>query len=137
MRSRVSADCSRPPEIATERESAHDYVLIEAFIPGREHAIEGALTEGTLQVFAIFDKPDPLDGPFFEETIYVTPSRAPRATQHAIVEAVAGAARALGLHHGPIHAECRVNTQESIFTRGGCSSHRRPVLEGHSICLTG
>ena len=98
-------------EIATERESAHDYVLIEAFIPGREYAIEGVLTEGTLQVFAIFDKPDPLDGPFFEETIYVTPSRAPRATQHAIVEAVAGAARALGLHHGPIHAECRVNTQ--------------------------
>jgi biotin carboxylase len=96
-------------EIAIERESAHHYLLIEAFIPGREYAIEGVLTEGTLQVFAIFDKPDPLDGPFFEETIYVTPSRAPRATQHAIMEAVANAARALGLRHGPVHAECRVN----------------------------
>ena len=92
-----------------EREAAHDSVLIEAFIPGREYAIEGVLTEGALQVFAIFDKPDPLDGPFFEETIYVTPSRASRATQHAIVEAVASAARALGLRHGPVHAECRVN----------------------------
>ena len=96
-------------EIAMEREAAHDSVLIEAFIPGREYAIEGVVTEGALQVFAIFDKPDPMDGPFFEETIYVTPSRAPRATQHAIVEAVASAARALGLRHGPVHAECRVN----------------------------
>ena len=96
-------------DIAIERESAHAYVLIEAFVPGREYAVEGVLTGGELQVFAIFDKPDPLDGPFFEETIYVTPSRAPGATQRAIVEAVTAAARALGLQHGPIHAECRVN----------------------------
>ena len=60
-------------------------------------------------MFAIFDKPDPLDGPFFEETIYVTPSRASTATQTAIVDAVGSAARALGLRHGPVHAECRVN----------------------------
>ena len=59
--------------------------------------------------FAIFDKPDPLDGPFFEETIYLTPSRQPAAVQEAIVDAVSRAAVALGLHHGPIHAECRVN----------------------------
>jgi biotin carboxylase len=98
-------------DVAIERESAHDSVLIEVFIPGREYAVEGVLTEGELQVFAIFDKPDPLDGPFFEETIYVTPSPAPAAIQHAIVDAVAGAARALGLRHGPIHAECRVNDQ--------------------------
>jgi hypothetical protein len=95
--------------IAIERERAHAYVLIEAFIPGSEYAVEGVLTDGTLQVFAIFDKPDPLDGPFFEETIYVTPSRAPVVKQHEIVKAVASAVRALGLRHGPVHAECRVN----------------------------
>jgi hypothetical protein len=98
-------------EVVIERESAHGYVLIESFIPGQEYAVEGVLTDGALQVFAVFDKPDPLDGPFFEETIYVTPSRASAPIQESIVEAVKGAIRALGLRHGPIHAECRVNTQ--------------------------
>jgi biotin carboxylase len=83
-------------------------VLIEGFIPGQEFALDGVLDHGTLHVLAIFDKPDPLDGPFFEETIYVTPSRAPAADQSAMHEAVAAACRALGLAHGPIHAECRV-----------------------------
>ena len=96
-------------DIAIERETAHGYVLIESFIPGREYAVEGVLTDGALQIFAIFDKPDPLDGPFFEETIYVTPSRASTATQEAIIDAVGSAVRALELRHGPVHAECRVN----------------------------
>jgi biotin carboxylase len=97
--------------VAIERETARDTVLIESFIPGREYAVEGVMTDGALQVFAVFDKPDPLDGPFFEETIYVTPSRASGELKESIVEAVTGAIRALGLRHGPIHAECRVNTQ--------------------------
>ena len=101
----------RTTDIAIERESAHQHVLIETFIPGREYAIEGVLTDGAFQVFTIFDKPDPLDGPFFEETIYVAPSRASAATQDAIVETVASAIRILGLRHGPVHAECRVNAQ--------------------------
>ena len=83
--------------------------LIEGFIPGSEFALEGVMNHGTLHVLAIFDKPDPLDGPFFEETIYVTPTAAPRETARAIVDTVAEAACALGLRHGPIHAECRVN----------------------------
>src|SRR5262249_27832242 len=69
----------------------------------------GLLTGGTLHVLAIFDKPDPLDGPFFEETIYVTPSRHPAAVQDAIAECVARAAAAIGLRDGPVHAELRVN----------------------------
>ena len=84
-------------------------VQVESFIEGREYALEGLLHHGHLQTLAIFDKPDPLDGPFFEETMYVTPSRAAESTQHEIRLAVAAAARALGLHHGPVHAECRVN----------------------------
>jgi biotin carboxylase len=96
------------PDIRLERDAIHGQALIERFIPGAEYAIEGVLTRGVFTPFAIFDKPDPLDGPFFEETIYVTPSRETPGTQAAIVAAIAAAARALGLRHGPIHAECRV-----------------------------
>jgi biotin carboxylase len=85
--------------------------LVEDFIPGFEVALEGMLDQGRLLVLALFDKPDPLDGPFFEETIYVTPSRLPAATQQAIAATAAQAARALGLQMGPVHAELRVNAQ--------------------------
>jgi biotin carboxylase len=84
-------------------------ILVEGYIPGEEVAVEGLLTDGELHVLALFDKPDPLVGPFFEETIYVTPSRHPAALQQAIDAEVEAAARALGLRHGPIHAELRVN----------------------------
>lgn len=83
--------------------------LVERFIPGFEVALEGLLDGGRLRVLALFDKPDPLDGPFFEETIYVTPSRLPAEAQAAIGECAAHAAAALGLRGGPIHAELRVN----------------------------
>ncbi len=85
--------------------------LVEDFIPGFEVALEGLLTAGHLQVLALFDKPDPLDGPFFEETIYVTPSRLPPAVQEAIRACVERAAASIGLREGPAHAELRVNDQ--------------------------
>ena len=97
------------PEVKRMRESQDRFVQIETFIPGREYAVEGLMTRGHLQVLAIFDKPDPLDGPYFEETIYVTPSRAPADVQRAILTATSTAIVALGLEHGPIHAEMRVN----------------------------
>jgi D-alanine-D-alanine ligase-like ATP-grasp enzyme len=83
--------------------------LVEEFIPGYEVALEGLLVNRRLHVLALFDKPDPLDGPFFEETIYVTPSRVPAGLQAAIVQCADRAARALGLVEGPIHAELRYN----------------------------
>lgn len=86
-------------------------ILVEPFVPGFEVAVEGLLSAGALRVLAIFDKPDPLDGPYFEETIYVTPSRLDEATQRAIGETTAAAARALGLREGPLHAELRVNDE--------------------------
>ncbi len=85
--------------------------LVERFIPGFEVALEGMLDGGALTVLALFDKPDPLDGPFFEETIYVTPSRLPPGTQEMIASTTARAAVALGLVAGPIHAELRVNDE--------------------------
>ncbi|HUK31789.1 MAG TPA: ATP-grasp domain-containing protein [Candidatus Acidoferrum sp.] len=99
----------RSPDLKMQRDPNHERVLVEAYIPGREVAVEGMLTEGALRVLAIFDKPDPLDGPFFEETIYVTPSRLSAEQQNEIARTAAEAARALGLIQGPIHAEFRVN----------------------------
>ncbi len=89
--------------------TANAVVLVEEFIPGREFAVEGLVTAGVLQVLAIFDKPDPLDGPYFEESIYITPLREPETVQRAIRETTQRAVTALGLTHGPVHAEMRVN----------------------------
>lgn len=97
-------------DVRLERDRAHDRVIVESFVPGEEFALEGVLTRGALHTFAVFDKPEPLDGPFFEETIYVTPSRAADAVQRTIIDTVAAAVRSLGLRHGPVHAECRVNS---------------------------
>jgi biotin carboxylase len=84
-------------------------VLVESFVPGVEVALEGLLDKGRLHVLALFDKPDPLDGPFFEETIYVTPSRLPEDAQHALADVAEDAAHAIGLTDGPVHAELRWN----------------------------
>src|SRR5882724_256230 len=99
------------PEICATREANLDQILVEGYISGREVAVEGLLTDGELRILAIFDKPDPLEGPFFEETIYVTPSRLSQADQQAIERCAKDAVRALGLAHGPVHAEFRVNQQ--------------------------
>lgn len=84
-------------------------LLVEEYLPGIEVALEGLLTDGSLEVLTLFDKPDPLDGPFFEETIYLTPSRLPAKIQQDIADATAASARALGLQNGPVHAELRIN----------------------------
>jgi biotin carboxylase len=86
-------------------------LVIEDFIPGREYALEGNLQQGELTTLALFDKPDPLDGPYFEETLYLTPSRLPQALQDCIHQEVARACRAAKLLTGPVHAEVRVNDQ--------------------------
>lgn len=84
-------------------------ILVEDYIPGSEFALEGVVTAGALQTLALFDKPDPLEGPYFEETIYVTPSRQPARVQLQIRETAQAAVAALGLTDGPVHAEMRVN----------------------------
>ena len=114
-------------------------ILVEDFIPGYEVALEGMLTNSLLKVLALFDKPDPLDGPFFEETIYTTPSRLPAGVQEDIAGCVATAAASLGLREGPVHAELRVNEQGPWMLEiagrsigGLCST----ILEfGSGMCL--
>jgi biotin carboxylase len=97
------------PEVRGRDPEAAGSILVEEFAPGVEVALEAILLRGDLKVLAIFDKPDPLEGPFFEETIYVTPSRLPGAIQRAVAAAAAAAARAVDLREGPVHAELRVD----------------------------
>ena len=105
---RIAALLDRPDVKDKGRDAARS-ILVEEFVPGFEVAVEGLLVGGRLIVLALFDKPDPLDGPYFEETLYVTPSRLSKETQRAIEATTADAARTVGLREGPIHAELRVD----------------------------
>lgn len=95
------------PALRRREPDASRRVLVEAYVPGREAAVEGLLTDGRLDVIALFDKPDPLEGPYFEETLYVRPSRLPDSVQRDVRRVTAEACRALGLSDGPVHAELR------------------------------
>ncbi len=114
-------------------------LLAERFVAGPEVALEGLLHQGDLEVLALFDKPDPLDGPAFEETIYVTPSRLAPADQRAASAAVQGAARALGLVEGPVHGEVRVSDGRAAVievaarTIGGLCARTLVFGTGHSL----
>ena len=131
------------PEVQALRDPANDSMAVEEYIPGHEVALEGVVTDGDLQVFAIFDKPDPLEGPFFEETIYVTPDRLPADERGEVVREVEAAVRALGLTHGPVHAECRLGPRGVFVLEvaarpigGLCSRVLRfdgPGGSGHSL----
>ncbi len=101
----------KSPEIQVTREEELDRLLVERYIPGAEVAVEGLLTRGKLRILGVFDKPDPLEGPFFEETIYVTPSRLPDEIYEGLLDCVEATVRVLGLEHGPVHAEFRINEQ--------------------------
>lgn len=96
---------------------------IERYIDGREFAVEGLVTGGHFHALAIFDKPDDLSGPYFEETIYTTPSRESKAVQHELIAATVDAVRAVGLRHGPVHAELRHNAEGAWILE----THARPI----------
>jgi formate-dependent phosphoribosylglycinamide formyltransferase (GAR transformylase) len=130
-------------EIRATREPHLDHILVEAYLPGTEVAVEGLLTEGELRVLAVFDKPDPLEGPYFEETIYVTPSRLPAPQLEAIERSLLGAVRALGLTHGPLHAEFRLHGDRvwclEVAPRpigGLCAQALRFRVAGHNEAIT-
>jgi biotin carboxylase len=118
---RIEALLARP-EIRVMREEQNRYIQVESFIEGKEYAVEGLLSDGRLRTLAVFEKPDPLDGPFFEETIYVTP---PRVARSILIAATERAIRALGLTRGPVHAELRYDGQQAV------------VLEVAARCIGG
>ncbi len=107
--------CKRIQKIVRELPDGESrrYLLAESYIPGFEVAVEAMLNNGELQILALFDKPDPLEGPYFEETYYVTPSRLPEQQQHLIAQRVADACSAYGLVNGPVHAELRLHKGEA------------------------
>ena len=115
------------------------YGLLERFVPGAEVAVEAMLHDGALRILTVFDKPDPLDGPCFEETYYTTPSRHPPAVLDAVRDEVAAACRAFGLRQGPVHAECRIN-EEGVWiielaarTIGGLCGRLLRFGTGHDL----
>jgi biotin carboxylase len=101
----------RAIQSSADRDAEELGLIVEDFIAGQEYALEGTLQQGILTTLALFDKPDPLDGPYFEETLYITPSRLQKALQERIHAEVARACRLAGLATGPIHAEVRLNDQ--------------------------
>ncbi|OIO06615.1 MAG: hypothetical protein AUJ52_11900 [Elusimicrobia bacterium CG1_02_63_36] len=90
-------------------------IIVEAFLPGPEVALDGLLAGGKLRALALFDKPETPDGPFFPETLFVTPSRLPPAVQEEIRAEAQRASGALGLREGPIHAEFRVTPDGPVI----------------------
>jgi biotin carboxylase len=129
----------RRPEVAEQGGEEARSVLIESYVPGAEVALEGIVTAGRLRVLALFDKPDPLEGPYFEETIYVTPSRLPAGRREAVAATAQRAVEALGLSHGPVHAELRLN-EEGVWpieiaprSIGGLCSRALRFGEGVSL----
>jgi len=115
----LQAACARVERILASESGRERFVsshlLVEAFVPGPEVALEGLLTAGVLNVLAIFDKPDPLDGPYFEETYYITPSRHEESVKTRIVRRVQEACQALGLREGPVHAELRISAGDGVI----------------------
>jgi biotin carboxylase len=87
---------------------ANEPLIVEEFVPGGEIVVEGVLENGEMKVLAVIDKPLPLDGPYFEETLFVSPSRLPATIQQDAIAEVAKATAALGLTMGPVHGEARV-----------------------------
>ena len=115
----IRADDARAAEAAARRirailECAGGPLLVERYVPGGEVAVEGLLRAGRLEVLAVFDKPDPLEGPYFEETIYVTPSRLPTDALQRIERLTQATADALGLREGPVHAELRLDGDRAL-----------------------
>lgn len=123
----------------TMQSEARSTLLLEQFISGQEVAVEGMLYNGELEILTVFDKPDPMNGPFFEETYYLTPSRHPVAVQEQIYQQVEAACRAYGLTEGPVHAECRINEhgvwllEMAARTIGGLCGRLLSFGTGHSL----
>jgi biotin carboxylase len=142
-REQLLSACARVQDIIT-REGISDawirsHVLVEDYVSGPEVALEGLLHQGELEVLAIFDKPDPLEGPFFEETYYVTPSRHDTTRQQQIIQTVKAACAGMGLREGAVHAEVRLAETGCVIievasrTIGGECARLLAYGTGHSL----
>jgi len=126
----------RTVEVAEEASA----ILAESFIEGIEVAYEGLLSDGELTTLALFDKPDPLNGPFFEESYYISPTRLPESLQQKIKQTVLAACKAYGLQQGPVHAELRIDKNKKVWvleiaarTIGGECARLVELVTGHAL----
>jgi biotin carboxylase len=108
--------------LAVGGRNPNEPIIIEQYVPGIEMAIEGVLRDGQLEVLAFFDKPDPLEGPFFEETLFITPSRLHPEMLDEVERVTARAVRAIGLREGPVHAEVRIDRGRVVFIEAAARS---------------
>ncbi len=127
----IRADTAHEARLASERirriltmagHNPNEPILIERYVPGVEVAVEGILRGGTLEVLAFIDKPDPLEGPFFEETLLVTPSRLHPEVLEEVEAVTSRAVKAIGLQEGPLHAELRVDDGRVVFLEAAARS---------------
>ncbi|MGB5328648.1 MAG: ATP-grasp domain-containing protein, partial [Gammaproteobacteria bacterium] len=102
-------------EATGQRGFVREHLLVESYIDGEEYAIEGFVIDGRFMLLTIFDKPEPLTGPYFEETYYLTPTRLNARQQDDLVREVANCCAAYGLEHGPVHAEARLSVSGPIL----------------------
>jgi biotin carboxylase len=126
----------RSPEIRVLREETSDFIQVEEYVDGIEVAVEAVVEHGRLKLLAIFDKPDPLTGPYFEETIYVTPSRLSATAEQLIAHELESAVVALGLQHGPVHAELRLESAPQA-QQNGHEAYRVWIMEVAARCIGG
>ena len=127
----IRADDAESARAAAERirriliiagHNPNEPILIEQYIPGVELAVEGVLRGGDLEVLAFFDKPDPMEGPFFEETLFITPSRLHPEMLEEVERVTVRALQAMGLREGPVHAELRVDGSRVTFLEAAARS---------------
>ena len=136
--SRLAAILSEP-EVLGRFGQLSESVVIEDYVPGPEVAFDAVLIAGEVDPIAIFDKPRPLEGPHFAESLYVVPSQLSPTLRAAVIESTARAAAALGLREGPIHAELRLGAAEPVVieiaarTIGGLCGRTLRLATGHSL----
>jgi len=135
----ASAERVQPILAEQTDEEERTTLLLEQFLPGIEVALEGMLDHGQLQLLTLFDKPEPLNGPFFEESYYITPSRLSQTLQEKVLAVTAAACEAYGLRHGPIHAELRIDGDQvwvievAARTIGGQCGRLLTFGSGHTL----
>ncbi len=89
-------------------------LVIEEYIDGKEYALEGTIINSELKKIVIFDKPVEYKHPYFEESIYITPSELSSEAEKRVVSIVDKACKKIGLEDGPVHVEFKIN-ENQIF----------------------
>jgi hypothetical protein len=89
--------------------------MVERYLPGREVAVDGLVVHGEVRPLAVFEKPDPGDGPFFAETVLLQPARLSSDEYRDVLALTARVVAAVGLTDGPVHVEHRIDESGRVW----------------------